>query len=60
MFFCVLINILSKYLFNLIEDYKKSKLLKKQVNNIDFNKILKEIDRDFYDDISQNDIDNEK
>lgn len=57
---CVLTNVLSKYIFKFIEELKNIKKVKKQVNNIDFTGILNNIDKDFYNDLNEDDIDLEK
>lgn len=57
---CVLINVLSKYLFRFIEELRNLIKVKKNINNVDFNEILKNIDKEFYNDFDKDDIDNKK
>lgn len=57
---CILINVISKYIFKLIEEYRQIKKAKDIAKNVDFNKILNGLDKDFYNDINKDDIDLDK
>lgn len=58
---CILINIVSRYLWKLIEEFRNVKKAKDIAKNIDFSKIdFSKIDKDFYDDFNKDDIDLEK
>lgn len=58
---CILINVVSRYLWKLIEEFRNVKKAKDIAKNFDFNKIdFSKIDKDFYNDFNKDDIDLEK
>ena len=58
---CILSNVLSKYVFKAIEEFRNIKKAKNIANNMDFSKIdFSKIDKDFYNDLNIDDIENEK
>lgn len=57
---CVLVNVLSKYVYKFIEELRNIKKVKNNVNNIDYEKILNGLDKDFWNNFDKDDINNEK